>query len=109
MHEWLMSGNAKHALALLDCYDAIYRPLLGDDRMSDYDRNDYIFGLLGDRTFDRTRALLPVPMNIVNKGIEYVSIWIRVRNALMFNLVDSLVVQLRWFRSRRLMLFYSLS
>jgi hypothetical protein len=63
MHEWLMSGNAKHALALLDCYDAIYRPLLEDDRMSDYDQNDYIFGLLGDRTFDRTRALLPVPMD----------------------------------------------
>lgn len=86
MHEWLMSGNAKHALALLDCYDATYRPLLEDERMSDYDQNDKIFGLLGDRMFDRTRALLPVPTNIVNKGIEHVSIWIRVWNGLIFNL-----------------------
>jgi len=88
MREWLMSGNAKHALALLDCYDAIYRPFLEGDSSSDedddpsgrhYDRNDNIFGLLKDRTFDRTRALLPVPVNIVKKGIEHVSIWIRVR------------------------------
>lgn len=78
MHNWLMSGNAKHALAFLDCYDAIYRPLLKDERVSDYDQNDNIFGLLGDRTFDRTRALLPVPVNVVKKGIEHVSIWIKV-------------------------------